>query len=83
MTLPTYEILVDGRGYAGESDAVEPLLPGMHPTGWGHAGPQTCNGIAFGEPVVIVGHRNLATHVARVLRRIGDAKEVVIRRRDD
>lgn len=77
---PTYRITVDGRGYAGESTDVETADPGLA-NGWSGADrPQQVNGIQFGEPVDIVGIRNLRSHVERILRRIGDSQEIVIRR---
>lgn len=75
----SYHIFVDGRGYAGESEEVEKQPAGFSGT-WSGKRPQECSGIKFGEPLELKSQRNLASHLERVLRRIGDAKEVVIRR---
>lgn len=79
MSLPTYHIFVDGKGYSGESDIVEPAPAGFD-NGWSGVRPRECAGIAFGEPIDIVGHINLRSHVERIVRRIASSREVVIRR---
>ena len=77
--MKTYQIFVDGLGYAGESDFVEDAQPGMA-NGWTHDRARTVSGIAFGNPIDICGVRNLTSHLDRIIRRIGEANEVVIRR---
>ena len=74
-----YTITVDGRAYGGPNpDAEEADPPGLgrlHHMGrdalrWG------------GEALVIAGRRNLASHVDRILARLGELEpgEIVIRR---
>lgn len=79
MALGIYHIFVDGQGYAGESDEVEdqPAGPGG---GWSGVRPRQCAGIKFGEPMDVVCRTNLVSAMDRILRRIGDSKEIIIRR---
>jgi hypothetical protein len=79
MSLPVYHVIVDGRGYAGESCEVEASAAGPG-GGWSGARPRECSGIQFGSPVDIVGVRNLTSHLERIIRRIGESREIVIRR---
>ena len=79
MALPVYNIFVDGQGYAGESDEVEDSPAGFD-GGWSGRRPMQCAGIKFGDAVDIVSVRNLTSHLERIVRRIGDSREIVIRR---
>jgi len=77
--LPTYQIFVDGLGYAGESAEVESAQPGFH-NGWTGHRPREVNGLVFGEPRNIIGLRCLTSHVDRIMRRAEGYQEIVIRR---
>lgn len=77
--LPVFHIIVDGRGYAGESDEIESAPAGFD-GGWSGIRPRECAGIKFGEPIEITSVRNLTSHLERVIRRIGESKEIIIRR---
>lgn len=79
MALATYHIFVDGKGYAGESDEIEDSPAGFD-GGWTGIRPRECAGIKFGDAVDIVSVRNLTSHLERIIRRIGDSREIVIRR---
>ena len=78
----TYQIFVDGKGYAGESEDIEEAQPGFA-SGWTHDRARTVSGIAFGEPRSIASIRNLQSHLERIIRRLGNAREIVIKRVDD
>lgn len=69
--LQTYLILVDGRAYSGDSEAIEAATPTA--PGWTGRSPATRNGIAFGPaPLRIEGKRNLRSHLDRILTRLAD-----------
>ncbi len=75
-----YTITIDGRAYGGESDAVEDQGGALAQTFR-----QEQAGLRLGgAPLVIVGRRNLSSHVDRIVRRMADgrldADEIVIRR---
>lgn len=78
MSLPFYQIFVDGRGYSGESAVVEVAQP-RH-TGWTGHSPRTRNGIAFGEPLLIEGRKGLRSHLDRIMDRLGDEQRIEILR---
>ena len=80
-----FTIWLDGAAYCGEAEASE-RAPEGGPTGaWRGVGPETVSSIAFGgDAKRIEGHRNLGSHVERILRRARDGQlsfqEMTIRR---
>lgn len=79
MALPEFIITIDGKGYGGESSETEDSPPSFG-RGWTSHVPRTRNLIVLGDPIVIVGRRNLCSAVNRILDHCTEAEEIFIKR---